>query len=140
MTLLADSEKRVQAFETKCPRKLVGISYMEHKTNDWVRTDIKFLVCPQESLLAIVKGRNSHGSDMLRVMTAFLKKKKKHRSGHFGGWATSRSAEEMLDGQHQTVDIPGYLPTRAFSRKDWKDVCPVVRHVRPTTRSVEGLT
>ena len=29
-TLLADSEKRIQAFETKCVRKLLRISYFEH--------------------------------------------------------------------------------------------------------------
>ena len=35
-TLLADSnsEKRTKAFETKCWRKLLRISYFEHKTND----------------------------------------------------------------------------------------------------------
>ena len=32
-TLLADSEERSQAFETKCLRKR-RISYLEHKTND----------------------------------------------------------------------------------------------------------
>ena len=31
-----------------------------------------------------------------------------HPSGHLGGWATPWSAEEMLDGQHQRVDIPAY--------------------------------
>ena len=30
-TLLADYEKEIQAFETKCPRKLLRISYLEHK-------------------------------------------------------------------------------------------------------------
>ena len=29
-----------------------------------------------------------------------------HPSGHLGGWATLWSTEEMLDGQHQRVDIP----------------------------------
>ena len=33
-TLDADSEKRSQAFETKCMRKVLCISYLEHKTND----------------------------------------------------------------------------------------------------------
>ena len=32
-TLLADSEKRFQAFETKCMGKLLRISYLEQKTN-----------------------------------------------------------------------------------------------------------
>ena len=37
--------------------KLLRISYLEHKTNDWVRSKINFLVDPQEPLLATVKRR-----------------------------------------------------------------------------------
>ena len=54
-TLLADSEEGIQTFVTKCLRKLLRISYLEHKTNDWVRSEINFLVGPQEPLLATVK-------------------------------------------------------------------------------------
>ena len=36
-------------------RKLLCISYLEHKSNDWVRSKINFLVGPQEPLLATVK-------------------------------------------------------------------------------------
>ena len=53
-TPLADSEKRIQAFETKCPRKLLRISYLEHRTNDWVQSNVSFLVGPQEPLLTTV--------------------------------------------------------------------------------------
>ena len=28
--------------------------------------------------------------------------------GHLGGWAAAWSAKEMLDGQHQRVDIPAH--------------------------------
>ena len=31
-----------------------------------------------------------------------------HPLGHLGGWATARSTDGMLDGQHQRVDIPVY--------------------------------
>ena len=54
-TLLFDFEKRIQAFKTICLRKLLRISYLEHKTNDWVWNKINFLVGPQELLLATVK-------------------------------------------------------------------------------------
>ena len=47
-TLLADSEKRIQAFETKCLRKLLCISYKEHKIKDWVQSKINSLVGPQD--------------------------------------------------------------------------------------------
>ena len=36
---------------------------------------------------------------------------KNHPSGHLGEWATLWSAEEMLDGQHQRVDIPAHVRT-----------------------------
>ena len=49
------AEKGIQAFETKCMRKLLHISYFEHKTNNWVQSTINFIVGPQEPLLAIVK-------------------------------------------------------------------------------------
>ena len=55
-TLLADFRK-IQAFENKCLRKLLRIPYLEHKTNDWVRSKINFLVGPREPLLATVKKR-----------------------------------------------------------------------------------
>ena len=56
-TVLADSEKRIQAFETKCLQKLFGISYLKQKTSDWVQSKIYFLVDPKKPLLAHVKRR-----------------------------------------------------------------------------------
>ena len=52
---LADSETRIQAFESKCLRKLLRISYLEHKTNGLVRSKISFLLGSQEPLLATVE-------------------------------------------------------------------------------------
>ena len=56
-TLLAETERRIQAFEMKCLRRLLRISYMDHKTNDYVRAIINTNVGPQEPLLATVKRR-----------------------------------------------------------------------------------
>ena len=41
-------------------------------------------------------------SKIVRVFFSFLL----HPSGHLGEWATPWSAEEMMDGQRQRVDIP----------------------------------
>ena len=46
LTVLADSEKRIQAFKTKCKRKLLRISYMECKMSNCVQSKIDFLVGP----------------------------------------------------------------------------------------------
>lgn len=56
-TLLAATEKKLQAFENKCLRKLLRISYREHKTNAYVRSTVTSLVGPHEPLLATVKRR-----------------------------------------------------------------------------------
>ena len=72
-TLLADAEKRIQAFETKCLRKLLCISYLEHETNNWVQSKINFLVGPQEPLLQLSRDENLLGSGMSQATTAFPK-------------------------------------------------------------------
>ena len=54
-TLLADSEKGIQALKTDYLRKLLCISYLEHKTTDWVRSKINFFAGSQAPLLATVK-------------------------------------------------------------------------------------
>ena len=56
-TLLADTEKRLQAFENKCMRRMLQISYTEHRTNADVWKSVTFLVGQQEPLLATVKRR-----------------------------------------------------------------------------------
>ena len=77
--------KRIQAFETKCMRKLLRISYLEHKTNDWVRSKINFLVGPQEPLLATVKRRKLSWFGACHTPRQPLQNQP---SGHLGGWAT----------------------------------------------------
>ena len=35
-TLTADLDRRIQAFENKCYRRMLGVSYREHETNKYV--------------------------------------------------------------------------------------------------------
>ena len=56
-TLTAQLEKKISTFESKQHRKLLGISYRERKTNEYVREKIEDLVGKQEPLLATVKRR-----------------------------------------------------------------------------------
>ena len=101
-------------------RKLLRISYLEHKTNDWVRNKINFLVGPGEPFLATVKRRK-----LARFGHVTPRQPpQNHPSEHLGGWATPWSAEEMLVGQYQRVDILPMqeLLKRALCRKDWKRI------------------
>ena len=57
--------------------------------------------------------------------------------GHLGGWATPWSAEDMMDGQHQRVDIIAHAGTAQkglLQKRLGKDL-----HVAPTTQSVVRL-
>ena len=56
-TLLVDDERRIQALETRCLRKLLRISHREDKTSDCVQSLVKSLVGPREPLLATVRRR-----------------------------------------------------------------------------------
>mgnify|MGYP006273469667 CR=1 FL=1 len=56
-TMTAETTKRIQTFETKCFRRLLGISWKDRKTNTYVRSQVALLAGPQEPLLATVKKR-----------------------------------------------------------------------------------
>ena len=56
-TMTAETTKRVQTFETKCFRRLLGIPWQARKTNEHVLAQITLLSGPQEPLVATVKRR-----------------------------------------------------------------------------------
>ncbi|KAK2174760.1 hypothetical protein NP493_778g03006 [Ridgeia piscesae] len=54
-TLTADTERRIQATEMRCLRKLLGITYRDHISNEEVRNRIRQAIGPHEDLLTTVK-------------------------------------------------------------------------------------
>ena len=52
-TLTADFERRIQAMEMRCSRKLLGISYRDHLTNKEVKTRIENVIGPYEDLTSV---------------------------------------------------------------------------------------
>ena len=114
-----DWRKRIQAFETKCLRKLLLISCLEHKTNDWLRSKINFLVGPQELLLATVKRRKltwfgnvtRHDSLSKTILHGALE----------SGRRRGRQRKCWMDNIKEWTSLPTpELLTRASYRKDWK--------------------
>ena len=56
-TLTADTERRIQAMEMRCLRKLLGITYRDHISNEEVRNRTRPAIGPHEDLLTTVKRR-----------------------------------------------------------------------------------
>ena len=54
-TLTAELQRRIQAMEIRCYRKILHISYKDHVTNKEVRAKTRQAIGPNEDLLAIVK-------------------------------------------------------------------------------------
>ena len=56
-TLTAELENRTQAFEMRCYRRLLNISYKDHVTNEEVRRKIRAAIGEYDELLTLVKKR-----------------------------------------------------------------------------------
>ena len=54
-TLTAEIERRIQALEMRCYRRLLNISYKDHVTNEKVRNRIQNAIGVHNDLLTIVK-------------------------------------------------------------------------------------
>ena len=57
MDLTAELQRRIQAMEMRCYRKILSISYKDHVTNEEVCAKIQLAIGPHEDLLSIVKRR-----------------------------------------------------------------------------------
>ena len=56
-TLTAELQRRIQAMEMRCYRKILHISYKDHVPNEEARATIQLAIGPHEDLLTIVKRR-----------------------------------------------------------------------------------
>ena len=56
-TLTAERQRRIQAKEMRCYRKILHISYKDHVTEEEVRAKILQAIGPHEDVLTIVKRR-----------------------------------------------------------------------------------
>ena len=74
-TLTAELQRRIQAMEMRCYRKILHISYKDHVTNEEVLAKIQQAVGPYDDLMTIVKrcklqwyGHISHLSGLVKTI------------------------------------------------------------------------
>ena len=56
-TLTAELQRKIQALEMRCYRTILGISYLDHLTNDQVCSTLQQHIGPHDDLLTTVKKR-----------------------------------------------------------------------------------
>ena len=103
-TLTAELEKRTQAFEMRCYRRLLNISYKDHVTNEEVRRKIQAAIGEYDELLTLVKKRKlrwfghvSRSSGLAKTILQGTVKGKKQK----------RPTKEAVGRQYQRVDRNG---------------------------------
>ena len=107
-TLFADSEKRIQAFETKHLRS-TSLHLLPEVQDQQLGMEQDQLPCGASGTFS---GNCQKAEiDMVRACHTSRHPLHNHSSGHLGGWVMLWLAEEILDGQHQKVDIPTHAGT-----------------------------
>ena len=95
-------KKRTQAFEMRCYRRLLNISYKDHVTNEAVRRKIQAAIGEYDELLTLVKKRKlrwfghvSRSSGLAKTIpTGHSERKKKGGDRRRDGKTISKSGQE----------------------------------------------
>ena len=131
-TLHAEEERRIQAFEYKCMRRLLKISYREHKTNKFVWQQVESHVGTQEHLLSTVKGRKlawyghvtRHNSLCKTIMQGTVE----------GGRRRGRQRKSWSDDVKSWTDLTmPELLTAVLDRPAWQKMSASCAQIPPTT-------
>ena len=98
-TLTAEIEKKTQAFEMRCYRRLLNISYKYHVTNEEFRRKIQTAIGEYDELLTLVKKRKlrwfGHVSRSSGLAKTILQEKEKEADRRRGGKTISKSGQEQ---------------------------------------------
>ena len=130
-TLTAELQRRIQAMEMSCCRKILCISYKDHVTNKEVCAKIQHAIGPHKDLLTIVKrcklqwcGHISRSSGLAKTILQDSERGK-----------TSRQTEEEVRRQHKGLDRPGVcqVPEGSGKREKMEETgCEIICGALPT--------
>ena len=94
-TLTEELQRRIQAMEMRCYRKILYISYKDHVTNKEVCAKIQQAIRPHKDLLTIIKRHKLQWCGQ------------NHLARHSEREKKTRQTEEEVGRQHQVMDTPG---------------------------------
>ena len=127
----------VQAFEIKCLRKLLCISYLEHKTNVLVWSKINSFVDQREPFLAIVKRQKLEWLEHVTRHDSLSKTILQDTM--VSGRCRGRQRKCWTDNvkSWRSLPVPTLLLMVSQKRLE-EDLCWFISHVPPTTQSIEA--
>ena len=137
-TLTAELQRRIQAIEMRCYRKIVLISSKDHVTNEEVQAKIQLAIGPHEDLLTTVKRRKlqwyGHVSRSSGLAKTILQ-------GTAKGVKKTRQTEEEVGRQHQGMDRLGVcqVPDGSGEQGKIEETGCEIKCSAPTTLAVKGL-
>ena len=137
-TLTAELQRKIQATEMRCYRKILHISDKDHVTNEEVRAKIQQAIGPHEDLLTIVKRRKlqwyGHVSRSSGLAKTILQ-------GTVKGGKKTRRTKREVGRQHQGMDRPGvrHVPKGSGEQGKMEKTGRKVICGDPATFAVEGL-
>ena len=103
-TLTEELQRRIQAMEMRCYRKILHISYKDPVTNEEVCAKIQQAVGPHEDLLKIVKETQTA---VIWSCFPFIRSGQNHLARHGERGKKTKQTEEEVERQHQGMDRPG---------------------------------
>ena len=135
-TLNADLERRINAMEMRCYRRLLGISYREHRPNAEVRNIITDAIGQHKDLLQIVKERKlkwyghvTRGTGLAKTILQGTVE---------GGRRQGRQRRRWQDDVKDWTELDFAETQRlAHDRESWRVVVSNVISA-PTTNQVKG--
>ena len=140
-TLTADLQRRIQAVEIRCLRRLLGISYNDHVTNDEVRRRVNQQVPHYENILTTVKKRKLrwyvHKTRSEALAKTILHGAQSKGRGDGAGRCISGPTTSG-NGQEKASRSPKQLPTTASGGNNWFTVRPACS--APTTLEGYGTS
>ena len=140
-TLTAEIERRIQALEMRCYRRLLNISYKDHVTNEGVRNRIQNATGVHDDLLTMVKKRKlrwyghiSRSSGMAKTILQGTVKGARRRGRQKKRWednikewtgmgfGDSLRAAEDREGWKGIVATSSMVPRRPPRLRDWDEM------------------
>ena len=139
-TLTEEIERRIQALEMRCYRRLLNISYKDHVTNEEVRNRIQNAIGVNNDLLTIVKKRKlrwyghiSRSSGMAKTILQGAVKGARRRERLKKRWVDvkewtgmgfgdSLRAAEDREGWKGIVATSSVVPRRPPRLRDWDEM------------------